>query len=436
MWRLGLDRLSRMGLVPGGAMPLAIEFGAASIKMLQLVAGDVPRLHAAAELATPEQLVGDPTKRLAWQLEQLPAFVRSQAIRSRKVVCAIPASQTLCKSIQMSIPLGARPDEMVASMLAEQLNVDPSAICCRHVVAHNPALTGGTGAAEVVAMATSMGVVQQLMDGVRAAKMELAALYPEPLAVLRAFEHITRRAEDASLTSLYLDLGHASTKLTIAHGAQIVFAKTISIGGRTLDHLVARQGRYTPGEAHAARLRLDSLTRRPEPVRAVGSTGIPALDAQMAKDARAAEAAVGEAERRESSTPSGCVAIDEAGAGDRPSIDLSEALEALTEEIGMCMRYYESVFPGRRVGRAIFIGGEARQLPLCQYVAKALRVPASVADPLSRFARLSAPASADDRAKATPSAPTSGAGPMAPDLDRPQPGWAVVSGLAVSPTDI
>ena len=84
----------------------------------------------------------------------------------------------------------------------------------------------------------------------------------------------------------------------------------------------------------------------------------------------------------------------------------------------MRLRYHDSQFPGKRVDRAMFVGGEARHRGLCQAVARALRLPAQMADPLARIAR-------------------TGAEPaLGVDLKQPQPGWAVALGLCLSPTDL
>ncbi|MBC7835562.1 MAG: hypothetical protein H7Y88_10760, partial [Phycisphaerales bacterium] len=100
------------------------------------------------------------------------------------------------------------------------------------------------------------------------------------------------------------------------------------------------------------------------------------------------------------------------------AVDLSEPLEALTDDIAMCLRYHDSLFPGRKINRAIFVGGEARHRGLCQHVARTLRLPAQVADPLSRLAR------------------TGGERCTNVDMKLPQPGWAVPYGLCISPTDL
>jgi Tfp pilus assembly PilM family ATPase len=82
------------------------------------------------------------------------------------------------------------------------------------------------------------------------------------------------------------------------------------------------------------------------------------------------------------------------------------------------MRYHEALFPGKKIERAVFVGGESRQRPLCQQLARALRIPAQVADPLARVAR-------------TGKEPMTGV-----DLREAQPAWSVPLGLCLSKTDL
>ncbi len=101
-----------------------------------------------------------------------------------------------------------------------------------------------------------------------------------------------------------------------------------------------------------------------------------------------------------------------------PRVDLSEIVESLTDEISGCLRYHESIFPDRRVNRAIFMGGESRHLGLAQHIARTLRLPAQVADPMASVGRTGK--------EATPGV----------DFKLSQPGWAMVLGLCLSPTDL
>jgi Tfp pilus assembly PilM family ATPase len=320
----------------------------------------------------------------------------------------------------MQLPLND-PDtagDIVASAVAGQLRCDPAALMVRHVVVEG-SQSATPGKHEVIAMAASRGLINKLMSALKAAKIEPHAIVPEPLALVRSFDHITRRNGDAELTSLYLDLGAGTTKVMVAQGTALVFAKTIQLGGRALDQSVAKQKNCSVSEARSVRLGITTFGRNGAipSVQHVRSETRDAADAELAQIAvrTSLSALASEDDRRSGKSPPGTLGnirpTDPA-----PTADLSDAVDSLTDEIAMCLRYYEAMFPQRQVGRTIFVGGEARHAGLCQHVARKLRLPAHVADPMLRIKR---PPVGENV--------TNGV-----DFSQPQPGWAVALGLALS----
>ncbi len=92
--------------------------------------------------------------------------------------------------------------------------------------------------------------------------------------------------------------------------------------------------------------------------------------------------------------------------------------ESLEEELSMCVRYHQSIFRDRKIDRVVFTGGEARDIGLCQHIARTLRLPAQLGDPLTRLEY--------KKSLRTPGLA----------LGQAQPGWAVVCGLSTAPTDL
>ncbi|MCC6675972.1 MAG: pilus assembly protein PilM [Phycisphaerales bacterium] len=402
--------------------PIAIDFGVSALKVLQVAAGEPPGLVAAACLDTPDNLMQDHQARLAMQMEALPKLVRHGGFKGKRAVCAIPTPMAFCKHIQIQRPEGASTLGMAQGALAGQLGCDPSALVLRHFEI-GPAAGGRQ---EVICLATSRDLVGRLMHAIRAAKLEPVGIHSEFVATLRAFDYITKRADDQRLATLFLDLGMTSTKAMIAHGRDLVFARVIEVGGRSFDQCVAAQQGASIDEARRRRLGLASLTRaeiaKPEPITSgvaldpvmrgegpVSLTGEAKGRANVALERRSGEAVP---------TLTADLRKDEPAEVAPEGVDLSEPLEILTDEISHCLRYHDSLFPGKKIDRAVFVGGESRQRGLCQHIAKVLRLPAQIADPMARVAR-------------TGSEPTAGI-----DLREPQPGWAVALGLCLSPTDL
>jgi len=428
MFGRSLSRLSLHGFFGSTTRPVAIDFGTTSLKVLQLSDDNPATILAAVSLPTPATLLTDGPKRFAFQIEQLPALLKSAQIRGQRAVASIPNWACSVRHLQVGGVDQYNVASMTSSMLAGELNCDPGALMCRPVVVRgaNAGGTAGSGKSEIIAMATGIGIVQRIMDALRAARMRCVGIHPTAAALTSAFEYMTARDSDAALVSLYVDLGGASTTVTIAHGRDLCFAKTIDLGGHFIDQSVAQATQCSVAEASERRLSraqayamppvavagapsTPKAAPRPMTVGAGGGGAMPHLDAAMNK-ARAGSA---EDRRVESAIPAGCAQPE--GEIDR---EIAEPLGVIADEIRLCLRYHDALFPGMKIGRAVFVGGEARHTGMCQHIAKALRVPTHVADPLARFARKQRPS------------------PNSVDLAKPQPGWAVCAGLAMGPTDL
>lgn len=346
--------------------PVAVDFGVSALKLLQINTAEPLSLVAGALLETPESLYHDASKRLAFQLENLPRLIKQGGFTGKRAVCAIPASQTFCKHMQLAKLEGVPTAEAVKSTISTQLGCDPDALVYRHFEVKG---ASPSGKCEVIGMAVGREMVQKLMAGLRKSRLEMVGMHTEFAATLSAFEYLTRRSDDQQAVVLYVDLGWSSTKIMISHGRDLVFARSVEMGGMHLDQTIANQLSLTPAAAHQLRIGLEKLT------------------------------------------PAGGTALE-------GEADLSEPLEIIRDEIAISIRYHEALFPGKKIERAVFVGGESRQRSLCQHVAKTLRLPAQVADPLARVSR-------------TGKEPMTGV-----DLREAQPAWSVPLGLCLSKTDL
>jgi Tfp pilus assembly PilM family ATPase len=390
-----LRDLAPPGLLKGGPTPIGIDFGAASLKVAQLSGLESPSLIAAAALETPDELRGEASKRLAWQMAQLPDLMRAGGFSGRRAICALPGPLTVCKHLRFGKADGVSVDAQVKTAAPVQLECDPAAVVLRHIEVGELTAGSGAGKIEVICMAVSRQLVMRLMKSMQTAKLEPVGLHSEFQATLRALSDIAVGADGEA--RIYVDLGAGSTKVVIAHGGRIVFARRVDLGGMQLDQAVAKQRGETLAQGRKRRLAMTQLTGSAPVEGSAGSgagssAGLALLSAALRK-----EGAVATASR---------------------NATLEEPLEILTDDLSACLRYHRSTFPDQPVERIVFLGGESRHTALCQHVARALGLPAQVADPMSRIER-------------TGAEPVVGV-----DLAGPQPGWALPIGLCLSPADL
>lgn len=434
-WSLGKVTSAALNPLAGGTMPIAIDFGLASLKLLQLGSGEPVSLIAAAAVDTPDALIHDPGKRFEFQFMALPRLLKSAGFRGKKAVCAIPAGQMFVKHMQFPKTDGVDLASLVATGVPQALGCAPEALILRHFAvdgSNSPGSGGGSASGikqEVICMAAAREFVSRLMKAIKECKLECVGIHPEAIATVCAFESIHRRVSDAHIGTLYLDIGCGTTKVWITHGTTLVFAKIIQCGGKDFDAAVSHALDISIGAARTKRLAASVLVApaaRPQNMptsaaQTIATTSANLLNAdgtQMSADIAAV--ATGD-ERRVGKTPPGLTQdIVEQSIVDvaPPEFDLTDVLDTMTDEIAMCLRYYESMFPGRRVDRAILYGGESRHRGLCQHMARKLRLPTHVADPLARMAR------------------TGKESVLGVDFTTPQPGWTVPFGLSLCPQDL
>jgi len=397
------NSLSSVGAMRPGAIPLVIEFGVSGIKVLQLTGHNPSTISGVAFMPTPDDLLDNPAKRLLFQMDALPKFLKGEKITATRGACLIPAGQMLCKHLQL-IPADGVPIEQIAgAQLSTQLGCDPSSLLvrCREV----PGVKRH-GKQEVICFGASREFVGRLMGALKSAKLDPVGIHTEFDALVRAMQLRDDNAGGVSNTKprLVLDLGAGGIKVLIMHGSEMVFARTIEIGSRHFDETICHQLRCTMMEARDMRHSLTQLAPK-QPAAVTSEAGLPGMPPPPQSDELSEQA-------EHIEIPTGL------HQSRGPQIDLSEPVEIICDEISMCLRYHDTLFPGARVESLILMGGQAKHQVLGAELAKRLHLEAQALDPLACLAR-------------SGRVPVSGV-----DLRSAQPGWAAIVGGALSPMDL
>jgi len=405
--------------------PIAVDFGSASVKVLQATVGDRPTIVAAAEIRVPDEIRGQPLEaRLDFLSDALAGVLRGGDFRGKRVVCAPPAGLMRVQHVQVAGGDATAARGQVAATLESQLQCLPGSLIVR---SREVAETARDGQVRGEHLAFAMGREDAMrhVDFFRRRGLQLVGMHGGIEAMVYAFDHLHRRSEDAELTTLYVDLGWGATKVAITHGTGTVFAKTVQLGGRHFDQVAAAALRCDPATARARRiseafLRADApVPGRPvaAPARLAPEVEAPAMLRAAMLAAEPDPVAVATDRRRGVEPAALGVPVTPDAAAPTGGPDFSEIIESLADELSMCLRYHGAIFPGRRVDRAVFLGGEARQLGLCRRLAAALHVHAKAGDPLARMIGPETPAGL-------------------PEPEAPHPGWAVACGLLAAPVDL
>jgi len=377
--------------------PIGIDLGADSLKLLQIARDTrTPQLIGAGRVEIPQAVRKDPQAHSTFVADGIKQLLKQSKFKGKRVIASLSSAQTYVQHVRIPKCEPGMIEQQLRIALQGRLPLDPSQLVMRHVVVGEVFCDGATKQ-EVICLAASRDSVLRLVNTARAAGLDVVGMHSEPMAILSAFEHLFEGNTSANQTTMFVDIGSATTKVLIAHGRQLVFAKTIQVGGEHFNQLVAELVDVTPAEARTFRIReaedgiRPTFDTKPGRVQMLGSTAV-VQPAEQPKVANATELA----ER----------------------VLTSETLEVLVDELQLCTGYHAAMYHDRPIDKIIFLGGESRQTAICQQIARAMRLPAQLGDPLARVVR-------------APLTPSPGV-----DLHRSQPGWAVPMGLCLLPTNL
>lgn len=382
--------------------PIAIDFGADRLKVMQIVPSDPPQLVAAAAATIPGDVRSDTAGRMAFLGDALKRLLKAQPFRGRRVICSIPAFQTLIQHVEVPRVDGSDLTQQIGLHMLERFSADPNKLVIRPIeVAQHQ--RNGTPVQEVVVQAASRDIVMGYIKLAETAKLEVVGMHPEPTAIIKCFEHtFSRREEDHRRVACYIDIGSATTKVVIAEGFRVAFAKSIQVGAGHVIQAIADQAGLSFDEARQAQQ--DAVADTLPAMQPAG----PSSDSPTGRERR-----VNVIEHRTTGLAALDATVQTADAAAAPGPDPeAEMVDAITDELRLSLRHYHAVCPDKPVERLVFLGGHARQTGVCQAIAKAVRTAAQLGDPFARLVRIGA-------AKAATGV----------NLNEPQPGWAVPFGL-------
>lgn len=385
--------------------PIAIDFGFDSLKLLQVSTGEEStHVVGAGAVVVPEAARKDNAARYAFLADAVKELLRQQPFKGRRVMCAIPAYQTLVNTFELPCNEKDDIDQQVNLHLQTVMGKDPARMVIRNQRVGSVVREGATRQ-RVICMAASRSVVMRYLDMASAAKLEVVGMHSEPVCIARGFSELyNRREADKNEARCFVDIGSGSTKLVIIRDQQVLLARNLAISGDELTRRHAREHKLGFDEARLARIRAAS---NPTAANPFGKT-----PQQAAAQRRGQDTATAVLDEQGNPREHGLVKRPEQIA------PVDETLDTLVEDIRMIVRYHDAVCPDVPVQRVVLLGGEAHQHQLAETIAYAFGVPTYVGDPLARVMR------------------GPGLTPVGVDIGQPQPGWAVPLGLCLSEANL
>ncbi len=319
-------------------LPVGLDVGTTTVRMLQLsVAGPELRVVAAAKYVIPQEVKDDPSALEEAVVVGVRDMVKGGAFRRREVVMALAPEELAARNIRMPTTPETELAAAVSWEVQNKFPFDTASAVVQYLRA-GQVRQGGEVLDEIIVLAAPRAEVERKIAFAAEVGLDLVSLDAEPCAVFRGFERYLRRRGDERTLTVLVDIG-ARTTVVIGRGRDILFVKTIPIGGAIFNRAVSDSLELAVTEAEALRRR---LARR-------GDQADPSEPVQRAV--------------------TDCL---------RPH------LEDLAGEIALCLRYYAVTFRGPRPEEIVCTGGEAHDPAIPRMLAERLGVDVRIGDPFAR----------------------------------------------------
>ncbi len=321
--------------------PIGLDIGSSCVKMLQLEPTTAGLYAVAAGYYNfPGNLeAGDPQRRKL-TIQAVKKLLKEKNFHGRKVVSALPDNEVIIRTVRLAQFPAGHIEETVRYEAAEKLPFDVQLARLQCLPAGR-VHQGNEVRNEVIVLAVQNESIDQHIELLSEIPLEPVAIDVGPTALFRCFERFLLRREDENEVSFIVDIGAASTKAVISHGAEIAFVKIIKMGTRDVFEAVGNRMGLSAAEA-------SGLWRR--------TSDSAECEEDLTSDTKGELA-------------------DEVFDAARP------VLSELGREVSLCLRYHGVMFRGYRPELVRLTGGEANSSRMAEFLSSALALPVEPADP-------------------------------------------------------
>lgn len=326
-------------------LPIAIDVGASSVKMLQLEqSGDQMHVVAAGKFVIPPHVrQSDEQQELV--INAVKDLLKSEGFKGRRAVTIVPNYVIQFKSFRVPRIPDEELDQIVLFEAQDRFAFEDPTAEFRYFNA-GEVRQGEEIRQEVITMGCPGERLNEHLNIFEKLNLSCHAIEVSPCAVVRSQAAQQTGSEDEDAIQIYADVGQHATRVVITRGPKIIFIKSINVGGNKLDVLTAKQLNLPVNEA--SQLRSEVLRHYAQP------------DAEMSPHLR-----------------------DDIL--DSTAVATKQAFESIGKEIGLCLRYFSVTFRGLRPDELICVGGEAYDPGLLKSITEIAGIRAVKGSPLKNI---------------------------------------------------
>ncbi len=226
---------------------IGLDIGTNEVKAVYLTPeGDKFKLVAFGSVATPAG--GSASENLADQqklADNIRQLLRDAGINSRRAVIALPESQVFTRVIETPFLTDTELDSAINWEAEQYVPVPLSDVLLRHQILTTPEKNDPNGKMTVLIVAAPNTVINRYMKIIELAGLELGGIETEILAISRALMF----NDPASPPTLIINLGAATTDISVVNKGILSFARSLPTGGDAVTRAMSTDLNLDPVQA-------------------------------------------------------------------------------------------------------------------------------------------------------------------------------------------
>lgn len=338
-----------------GLLPIGLDIGNNSIKMIQLLVNGEQLSVIAAQKARIDHSINDEQKKNMFIVSAIQRMLAEGRFHGSNVVSSLPNEGLEITSLRLAEAQSDAIEQALRKEVVLRFGLDPDEDAMQYVIAGN-VHQGDEIKNELILFAVANETIKSHIELLEQTGLKPVSIDTIPCALFRSFERSLRRQEDRERTVVFVDVGNQFTTVVFGRGGEISFVKQIPVGGEKFNEEIASKLGIGISEAEALREALQM------------EKSFPVSNHDLSE-----QSLEGNEQKLEATTRQAIVDA------------VSEVAEELTREISLCLRYYTVTFRGKRVVQAFFTGGGAYEYILLDVLKRQLAVEIEVAQPLKGF---------------------------------------------------
>lgn len=322
---------------------LAVDVGSYAIKIAEVrLEGGLPVLKNWGYIALNSKPEATPEERKTQAINELKAFMIKKGVKTKDIATAVSGNSVIVRYVKFNKLTKAELTSTLATEAEPFIPFDINEVQLSfHIL--NEITEEGQKKMETVLVAAKKDLITNRLDILQAAGLQPAIIDVDSFALENVFDKLRDPKTEKGAT-LYLNIGHTVTNLSIIENGATRVVRDVFISGNTITKAIIKGLEVDYAKA-------EELKR---------TYGIMIDPAEKEK------------------------ALQE---GQREAMGVSQAVanvvKDLVGEVHRSVDFYLSQGPERSIGRIVLMGGVAKVKNLAKHLSIELKVPVAVLDPFS-----------------------------------------------------